>query len=258
MDAIGTVVQYLRSSQNLLFITGAGLSADSGLPTYRGPGGLYAQAATAEGVPVEEALSIERFRRQPELTWKYLLQLETACRQATPNRGHQVIAEMESHFARVWVLTQNIDGLHQAAGSRQVIDIHGDLHALKCTRCAYAAQVLTYAELTGWPPQCPHCHAVLRPQVVLFNEPLPGDKLAQLELEWSRGFDLIFSVGTTSVFPYIAAPVLWARRQGIPTVEIDPSRTAVTDSVDVKLAERAAPALTSIWERYRRAHMGSP
>src|SRR5918911_4177898 len=124
---IDQVVELLRRSRSLLFITGAGMSADSGLPTYRGVGGLYDAGETEEGFPIEAVLSGEMFRHRPGWTWKYLRQIERACRGATCNRGHVVIAEMERHFPRVWTLTQNVDGFHRAAGATNVIAIHGNL-----------------------------------------------------------------------------------------------------------------------------------
>src|SRR4051812_31848173 len=117
---IDQVVDLLRASRSILFITGAGLSADSGLPTYRGIGGLYENRDTEEDLPIEALLSADAFIARPELTWKYLLQIEQTGRGVKPNRGHEVIAEMESRFERVWVLTQNVDGFHRRAGSRNV------------------------------------------------------------------------------------------------------------------------------------------
>ena len=128
--AIDTVVKRLANCKSLLFITGAGVSADSGLPTYRGIGGLYNVEHPEEGIPIEDILSGNMFRRRPELTWKYLGQVEQSSRGATFNRAHEVIAAMEARFPRVWTLTQNIDGFHRAAGSRNVLEIHGRLHEL--------------------------------------------------------------------------------------------------------------------------------
>ena len=162
---------------------------------------------------------------------------------------------MEGHFAAVWILTQNVDGLHRRAGSRQVIDIHGDLHVLACTRCDYREDVEDFAHLDV-PPTCPRCGAVVRPDVVLFGEELPVEKLALLRREMGRGFDLVFSIGTSSIFPYIAEPVLWARRAGVPTVEINPGRSAVSDVVDLKVAAGAALALGTLWDRYHGTRMG--
>ena len=248
--AIDRVVELLRFARRLLFITGAGLSADSGLPTYRGVGGLYSGGRTTPlGLPVEEVLSGAMMATRPEITWQFLLEIERPARQAVPNRGHEVIAEMESHFDAVWTLTQNVDGLHRLAGSREVLDVHGDLHDLACTRCEHAERVSDYTGL-DLPPRCPKCQGIVRPVVTLFGEELPEGKMVRLWSEVQAGFDMVFSIGTSSVFPYIAAPVLRAREAGIPTVEINPESTAVTRRVDIKIVGGAAEALDRIWQQY--------
>jgi NAD-dependent deacetylase len=248
--SLDRVVDILRRSRSLLFITGAGISADSGLPTYRGIGGLYNQNQTEEGLPIEEILSGPMLHRRPELTWKYLGQIERAARAATFNRGHQVIAEMEAHFPRVWTLTQNIDDFHHRAGSRNVLEIHGNLYRLQCMGCGARQTVADYSALTI-PPRCGACGGMLRPEVVLFGELLPAETLERLWRECQAGFDAVFSIGTTSVFPYIAEPVRWAASSGRPTVEINPARSEVSDLVDVKLSAGAAAALDALWRRYR-------
>jgi NAD-dependent deacetylase len=247
---IHDVVNLLRGANSILFITGAGLSADSGLPTYRGIGGLYNDADAESGLPIEELLSGRQFRANPTRTWKYLAEIGKAGRGKTPNRGHRVMAEMEKHFPRVWVLTQNVDGFHRTAGSQNVIDIHGDLHNLRCTACDHhtAAGDYTAMEL---PPKCGKCAAVLRPDVVLFGESLPSAAIATLQRELRTGFDVVFSVGTTSVFPYIAGPVLDAHHRRKASVEINPGDTEVSEFVTVKLPLKAATALHAIWEAYQ-------
>jgi len=248
--AIDVVIELLRSARRLLFITGAGLSADSGLPTYRGLDGVYrAGQATPHGLTIEQALSGPMLAARPEITWHYLLELERTARGGVPNRGHQVIAEMESYFDAVWTVTQNVDGLHSRAGSRQVLDVHGDMHNLLCTRCDYKVTVPDYADL-ALPPLCPRCQGNLRSTVVLFGEEVPEEKLDRMWFEFGVGFDVVFSVGTSSLFEYIAAPVELARAAGIATVEINPETTAVTSQVDVKISGRAALVLDLLWERY--------
>jgi NAD-dependent deacetylase len=245
-EKITRVVELLRKSESILFITGAGISADSGLPTYRGIGGLYNEKITEEGIPIEMALAGETLERQPEITWKYLSQIEKNCRNAKYNRGHEVIAAMEKRFGRVWVLTQNIDGFHREAGSKNVIDIHGDLHHLRCARCGWSGSVKDFSGI-DIPPKCPHCQAIARPDVVFFGEMLPSEKLTLLYKELKRGFDIYFSIGTTSVFPYIQQPIFYAESCGRPTVEINPAETEISPIVDIKLDMRAAQALDSIW-----------
>lgn len=250
--AIDCVADRLRSARRLLFITGAGLSADSGLPTYRGPGGLYeAGKKTPYGLPVEAVLSGPMLAARPEVTWEFILELERPTRQAAPNRGHHVIAEMEARFDAIWTLTQNVDGFHRRAGSRQVLDIHGDLHDLECTRpgCEHRETVTDYSGLVEVPPLCPRCGSIVRPGVVLFGEELPEEKLERLWSEFDAGFDMVFSVGTSHSFPYIVAPVARARRSGIPTVEINPEATAASSRVDIRIPGRAAEVLDRIWRQ---------
>ncbi len=226
-------------------MTGAGISADSGLPTYRGIGGLYEQDDTDDGVPIEAALSGAMFQRDPAITWKHIHQIERSCRSAGPNRAHEVIAELENRFDRVWTLTQNVDGLHHAAGSRQVIDIHGNVHRLACTRCGHRWQVTSYEGL-DIPPSCPECASLVRPEVVLFGEMLPVHSTRVLQEQLSQGFDAVFSIGTTSVFPYIAQPVIDARRRGALTVEVNPGTSQVSHIVDHRLEMGAAAAMDAI------------
>jgi NAD-dependent deacetylase len=250
LRTIDRVVELLASSSSLLFITGAGISADSGLPTYRGIGGLYNVNETEEGMPIEELLSGQMMRCRPELTWKYLAQIARATQGASFNRGHAVIAEMEARFERVCTLTQNIDGFHRQAGTKNLIEIHGDLHDLLCTRCTYRRTIESIDQIEV-PPRCPECGAIVRPDVVLFGEMLSQRKIGQLYDELQAGFDMVWTIGTTSVFPYIIEPVLLARQQGWATVEINPGTSRVSQVVDVKLAMGAAAALDAIWRRYQ-------
>jgi NAD-dependent deacetylase len=245
---LDVVADQLGSARRVLFITGAGISADSGLPTYRGIGGLYNGTATEDGMRIEEALSGGVFARHPEITWKYLAQIEHNCRAAGPNAAHHAIAWLEQHLPGVLVFTQNVDGLHKKAGSKNVIEIHGDLHHLCCTRCAWQTEV---ENLEGWPmpPFCPVCQHVVRPQVVLFGESLPEEAMERFLDELDRGFDLVFSIGTSSVFPYIAEPVVWAAQTGIPTVEINPGHTVLSDIVEHRLPLGAATAMSLLIER---------
>jgi NAD-dependent deacetylase len=208
---------------------------------------LYNDAVTDEGIPIEMALAGETLEKNPEITWKYLSQIEKRCRGAKFNRGHEVIAEIERRFERVWVLTQNIDGFHQAAGSKKVIDIHGDMHNIICPRCNWKEIIEDYGEIEI-PPKCPKCAKIARPQVVFFGEMLPQDKCLILARELQKGFDLYFSIGTTSVFPYIAQPIINAKYLGRPSVEINPAQTEVSSIVDIKINLGAAEALDKIYK----------
>lgn len=250
--SIADVVQLMHQSKSLLFITGAGMSAESGLPTYRGVGGLYDVDTTSEGLSIEEILSGAMLLSSPELTWKYLMQIAEACGRATFNRGHAVLSEIERHFDRVWIVTQNVDGFHQAAGSKNVIDLHGDLHELKCTQCDFHDRLENdgHAQLS-LPPMCPNCQSLLRPDVVLFGEMLPTEKTDRMYSELSDGFDMVFSIGTSSVFRYISWPIEVARQSGVPTVEINPGVSDVSHLVDIQLSLPAAKTLDEIWEQFQ-------
>jgi len=245
-EKIKKVATILRAAKSILFITGAGLSADSGLPTYRGISGLYNESPTEDGIPIEMALSGEVVKTNPLLTWKYISHIEEKCRHAMPNRGHEVIKEIEKHFERVWVLTQNVDDLHQKAGSKNVIDIHGDIYKLVCPYCMHRMKVKDYSQIKI-PPLCPVCQKIMRPEVVFFGEYLPYDRSQALIRELEKGFDVYFSIGTTSTFHYIAQPMLDAKDKGLPTIEINPERTGISDLVDIKLPMRAREALEAIW-----------
>jgi len=251
--SIDKVVELLSHDQHLFFVTGAGVSADSGLPTYRGTGGIYTVDNTEDNMPIERALSGGVFRSHPEITWKYLAQIAQAAHGAKFNRGHQVIAEMEQSFKRVCVLTQNVDGFHSDAGSQNVIEIHGNLRKVKCTQCNFRNQIDANTELEV-PPYCPQCQTVLRPEVVLFGEMLPVEALAEVERNREVGFDVVFSIGTTSVFPYIAEPFVWASENGLPTIEINPDETAVSNYAEYRIGLTAAKALDLIWKRFRLKH----
>ncbi len=250
-DQVERAAELLAPVQNLLFVTGAGISADSGLPTYRGVGGLYDDRDTEDDLPIEVCLSGSMFRRDPARTWKYIRQIEETCRGAQPNAAHRIIAALERRLERVWVLTQNVDGLHAAAGSQKLITIHGDVHELICTKCSWHATVESYAGLDPL-PCCPKCGAVIRPKVVLFDEMLPLDQLDTLRRELERGFEAVVMIGTTAVFPYIAAPVVQASESGGVTIEINPGTSEVSELVDLRLPIGAAAALEQVWAALER------
>ncbi len=247
--AIDSVVEALLGAKSVLFITGAGVSAESGIPTYRGIGGLYNLDTTDDGVPIEVALSGAMLAKNPALTWKYLAQIGMAVQGAAPNAAHHVIASMESHFERLWVLTQNVDGFHHAAGSKNLIEVHGNMHSLSCTRCDYHVN-LEHFNALNIPPSCPECDSLVRPDVILFGELLNAAGIEIMSRELETGFDIVFSVGTTSVFPYIRAPIYMANSRGKMTVELNPSETSVSQDVTHRIGLPAGAALSEIWNKY--------
>ena len=258
-----TVAKELRRAKRVLFITGAGISADSGLPTYRGVGGLYNSGKTEEGFPIEQCLSAPMFRVRPDITWKYMFQIGEAVMQCEPNPAHNIIARWEKEFAqrgeKIVVFTQNIDGYHRLAGSENVLEIHGSLEKLCCTQCAWESRLnlhdptsIEHLKLLcqNFVPSCPMCESVIRPQIVMFEEMLPRQVLMRFEEEFDNGngFDMVFSIGTSAMFPYITAPVQMAIRCGKTTVEINPMAGELSDQVSYHLPMGAAEALTQLDE----------
>ena len=241
------VAQAIQNAERILIITGAGLSADSGLPTYRGLGGLY-NGLTAEGLPIEAALSGPMLQRDPALCWKYLAQLGEACLGAAPNAGHAAIAELQRRKPGCWVLTQNIDGYHRAAGSpvERLIEIHGELEPLYCQSCGQESAELAEYLQRPLPPRCARCAGILRPPVVLFGEMLPEHAIDRLYHELREGFDLVMAIGPTASFPYIREPLLRTRQNGGFTVEINPQATELTASVDLSLRCGAGDVLPEL------------
>lgn len=237
-----SLARFLDGGRRLFVLTGAGCSTASGIPDYRDVDGAWKhrRPTTFQGFVTSEAIR-RRYWAGSLVGWQRVAA-------ARPNAAHAALARLEGTGRLHWLLTQNVDGLHRKAGSRNVVDIHGDVHDLLCTRCEYRSTVEDYSHLPPL-PRCPECGAPLRPDVVLFGELLPLDKVETIERELRRGFDVVFSIGTTSVFPYIARPVLEAKLRRKATVEVNPGDTLVSGEVDVKLPMRAAEALAALWDR---------
>ncbi len=252
------VAECLHEAEKILFITGAGISADSGLPTYRGVGGLYEEKETEDGVPIETAVSGFMLQSRPELTWKYLWQIGATCYGANPNRAHEIIARLQEQKPNTWVMTQNIDGLHRAAGTINLIEMHGYTFEMYCMQCraAYSFDEI-FPELMQkptLPPICPQtgCNGIIRPNVVLFGEYLPSEAYLKLQALLERGLDLVISIGTSNSFPYIVAPVY---TPGIPTVEINPLETAISETVSYRIPLGATEAMEGIWKAFVKREM---
>ena len=230
LDAVGSLLVQARSA---LFITGSAMSTEAGLSTFRGIGGLV-RRQPEDAKQLELALSAEVYARKPALTWPYLLEMDENIRAAQPTRAHRVLVELERDLPRSSIMTINIDRLHQRAGSRNVIEMHGALHDLLCSRCEISTRYTSFAQLPAIPPTCGTCGAVLRPDMPLFGEALPQDPMTRLQLELEQGFDLVMAIGVTTMFPYLARPLLLAKSEGLPTVEISNSQTDISDVVDFR------------------------
>lgn len=243
-DALARARRLLERAERVLFITGAGLSADSGLPTYRGLGGLY-NGLTDEGIPIEAALSGSMLRQRPEICWRYLAELGRACAAARPNAAHQAIGDYGRRHPASWVLTQNIDGFHRQAGfpPERLIEIHGQLEPLACMECGQAVEEAQGYLAAPLPPRCPACGGILRPPVVLFEEALPAAELQRLQGAVEEGFDLVIAVGTTAAFGYIQAPISRTLAVGGDLIEINPERSTLSGLATVHMQKRAVDVL---------------
>jgi NAD-dependent deacetylase len=199
----------------LLVLTGAGVSAESGLPTYRGTGGLW------RSLPFERLASPEGFRTDPALVWRFYSERREAALRAEPNPGHRALSEVERRLGdRFLLVTQNVDGLHRRAGSNRLIEIHGRLLATRCSRCPRPETEDRTAYAEGTVPPCERCGAPLRPAVVWFGEALDPDLLAAIDrfLErWRRGRLLFLAAGTSGAVWPAAGLVDLARRAGAET-----------------------------------------
>jgi NAD-dependent deacetylase len=164
-----------------------------------------------------------------------------------PNAAHHAMAALQSPERSVWIATQNIDELHQRAGSRNVFELHGNLRRIICTACRFSEHWETFEPIAEL-PLCPQCQAILRPDVVLYGESLPVAVMDAFFREQKQGFDLVFSVGTTSLFQYVIEPVVAAIQSGIPVVEINPEATSLSEWVSFRLAAPAGSTLQRLTE----------
>ena len=252
-EALERVSELISSSERILFITGAGISADSGLPTYRGIGGLYNDGLTEEGISIEEALSGSMMRERPDVTWKYLWKIGSACHKAVPSKAHEVISLIQNMKPDTWVLTQNIDGLHIAANTTNMIEIHGNIFSLHCIECGrkknYDELILEFQDKLVFPPICSLCGGIIRPDVVLFGEQLPSEAMTKFYDIIDNQIDLVISIGTSGLFSYIVEPVNIANNRCKPTVEINPDITDISYLFKYRIEMKAAEAMGKILER---------
>ena len=237
------LIRLLRTARHITVLTGAGVSAESGIPTFReAQTGLWAQ------YDPQELATPEAFVRNPRLVWEWYAWRRELVSKAKPNAGHFALAEMARHIARFTLITQNVDGLHQLAGSADVIELHGNLHHTKCFREEIVID--EWVDTGEVPPRCPRCGDRLRPDVVWFGEALPGAALHAAS-EAATTCDVFFSIGTSGLVEPAASLARVAKQHGARVVEINPIMTRLTSMVTYALqapSGKVLPALVrAVW-----------
>jgi NAD-dependent deacetylase len=238
-EAIQQVRQLLAEARNIAVLTGAGVSAESGVPTFRGPGGLWRQYRP------EDLATPEAFARDPKLCWEWYDWRRGLIVAVHPNPGHDALAELERRAASFTLITQNVDGLHQRAGSRNVLEIHGSIWLLRCMQCKREFQDL--APSLEIPPHCT-CGGLARPGVVWFGENLNPRIWAAAEQAVIL-CDVLLVVGTSAVVYPAASLVPLARSAGAKIIEVNLEATPLSRSVDYSFTSPSGEVLPQLLER---------
>jgi len=240
-DVSDTLVNRLAEADHVVVLTGAGISAESGIPTFRDPDGLW------EEFDPQELANVEAFLDNPELVQGWYRHRRQVVEDAEPNAGHRALADLEVHVPAVSVVTQNVDDLHNRAGSSTVIELHGNIthnYCMDCERDA-APETVDAAIQEGEPARCPACDGLIRPDVVWFGERLPPDAVERADAATEQA-DVFLSVGTSAVvYPAARYPVV-ARQQGAYVAEINPDTTGVTSDVDESIRGPAGDVLPAL------------
>jgi NAD-dependent deacetylase len=233
------LTERLRAARSVAVLTGAGISAESGVPTFRdAQTGLWARFD-----PLELATPAA-FARNPKLVWDWYAWRRELVAKALPNAGHRALAELEQRIDDFLLITQNVDGLHQKAGSTKVVELHGNLQRVRCSRCAREASTWD-ASSAREAPRCAYCDAFLRPDVVWFDEMLPAEALAQAERA-ARDCDVLLVVGTSAeVYPAAMLPAC-AQGAGALVVEINAGTTPLTARADFALTGQSGELLPAL------------
>lgn len=225
--------------------TGAGVSAESGVATFRGAGGLW------EGQPVEEVATPAAFHADPVRVWRFYEQRRHNVARVRPNPAHVVLARWQDRFPTYTLATQNVDGLHQAAGSRNVLELHGSLWRVRCLSCG-RDRYEPLVPLTQLPPLCATCGAMERPGVVWFGEFLPPGAIEAAQAA-AETCEVLVVVGTSAVVYPAAGLVAIAAAAGARVIEVNPAESALADLADVALRGPAGEMLPLVDERLREA-----
>ena len=230
----------LKSAKKIVFVTGAGISQESGIPTFRGKDGFWRKYD-----PMKLA-TIDAFYEDPKLVWEWYEERRNNILTAKPNPGHYAIAELEK-FSQVIVLTQNIDGLHQRAGSKNVLELHGSIIRIKCTVCDFQDEIVS--NFSDLPPRC-KCGNILRPDVVWFGESLPQDVWSQAITE-SNSCDIMIIAGTSLVVSPANTLPIYAKQNGALLIEVNPEHTVMSDEMDISIRDSSANILPKLVEQIR-------
>ena len=223
MGSVNQAREWIREAAVVTALTGAGISAESGIPTFRGPGGLWKQFRP------EDLATPEAFARDPKLVWEWYDWRRTLIAAAQPNAGHLALAQLERAKPSFTLITQNVDGLHERAGSRNVVKLHGDLWTLRCTVCRRERRD-ERTPLPELPPRC-ECGAPLRPGVVWFGETLPPQAWERSEAA-TRAANVFLVVGTSAVVYPAAGLIPLAKSSGARVIECNMEETPFSAQVD--------------------------
>ncbi len=242
---IDRAARFLRDARHAVALTGAGVSAESGIPTYRGEGGFWRK------YDPDRYASYDYFLQDPSYYWRFFLEIRhPLLEKSRPNQAHLCLARLEADGRLVSVITQNIDGLHQAAGSKTVRELHGSARLARCMSCKteYTIDEVLPAESAEIPPRCEGCGGVVRPGVVLFGESLPPDVLDRAIAE-AQASDLLITIGSSlTVYPAAAIPEI-ARAGGARLIVVNVDPTPVDLVADVVFHARAGAILPQILAR---------
>jgi len=236
-----SIKDQIKNINKIVAVTGAGISQESGIPTFRGKDGLW------RNHDAMKLATIDAFYDNPKLVWEWYNERRRNIFQAQPNQGHKAIAELEK-YAQVTVLTQNIDGLHQKAGSSKVLELHGSIVKIKCSVCDYNEEILT--EISNLPPLC-KCGNVLRPDVVWFGEVLPQD-VWQNAIVFASQCDLMIVVGTSLVVSPANTLPIYAKQNNSILIEINPENTDISDDMDLVIKNTSAVALPEFVSLFKK------
>ncbi len=243
IDLIEKASKIILKSKYLVVLTGSGISAESGIPTFRGKNGLWKRYRP------EQLATPEGFAVNPRLVWEWYNWRINLVLSAKPNAGHIALSELESMGIVKSIITQNVDDLHERAGSKRIIKLHGNILEARCTRCDYKEDIREpYEDL---PPRCPICNSLLRPNVVWFNEPIPLDVLNRAYEEIEKS-DCLLVVGTSGVvMPAGSFPSI-VKRNGGKVIEINVDETHISWIADISIREKAGKVLPLILENVRK------